>query len=133
MTKRFVAAALCAVAIAVVQSGARSADVTQSFTTDAGKEVAVGQYAYPKAPDCVDNGAGVTITVTTAPAHGKFSTRSGDFTYTEGISTRCLGKTVTGTIAYYTPEAGFHGEDRFEIKIAWPNRSWTKAVTVTVS
>jgi hypothetical protein len=128
--KPLFAAAICAV-LACAQSASADETYTMSYNVDAGSEVDVGDFALPGSPGCVDHG--VKITIVKPPDHGKINIRTGDFVYAKGSITPCVGKTITGSKVYYTPDPGYKGEDHFEFTIAYTSLVLDKKVNVTVN
>jgi hypothetical protein len=93
-----------------------------SFIVDPGEKVRIWGYAQP---DAQCNSPTVPLILnSTPPQHGALLGRSESFTQT---STRsgiyCIGHRINGVVVYYTPEAGFHGIDRFEYDVVHNNGS----------
>jgi hypothetical protein len=67
--------------------------------------------------------SGPTYTFTSKPAHGEISTRSEDkvIKSCNAGACGCLGRHVTATAIYYTPEKNFHGVDQFSFSSQFPN------------
>jgi hypothetical protein len=102
-----------------------------TFSVDAGNEVNVGSYSFPLSSSCANRG--VTVTVTTAPQHGKIVVRTGDFTYSTGPVSNCLGKTVSGSQVFYKADANYKGADHFDFTVLFQLVKLHKAVDITVN
>jgi hypothetical protein len=66
---------------------------------------------------------GPSYTFTTNPAHGSISMRSEAkvITTCNAGACGCVGRRITGTAIYYTPEKTFHGVDQFNFSSRFPN------------
>lgn len=70
-----------------------------------------------------------TIDVPTPPAHGKLEIRQERFEISS--ASECAGSTVDGTVVYFTPEAGFHGEEKVSYNVVTKNGS--RPVTANIA
>jgi hypothetical protein len=94
---------------------------TFNVSTSAGRPVKVSNEA--AWDDKCNQLSGPFYTFTTKPAHGEISTRSEDkvIATCNAGACGCLGRHVTGTAIYYTPEKTFHGVDQFSFSSRFPN------------
>jgi len=93
------------------------------------KDIRVGVYINVQ-PDC-SSGPLPTIRLTTPPANGKVTVKSGKIKATN--YKQCLALEVPGYIAVYRSIPGFSGNDLVTLEVKYPNgRTETQKITVTV-
>jgi hypothetical protein len=85
--------------------------------------------AHPWSMDRNCRGQRLSLRITSPPAHGKVTFRSGTVTVPATapggpVSSQCVGRSVSAVAVYYRSERGFVGEDRFSfVRINLDNAS----------
>jgi len=124
--------AISVFAISLVLAGsawAQEKTVERAIRGPADKDIRIGVYVNVQ-PDC-SSGALPTIRLSTPPANGKVTVKSGKVKATN--YKQCLALEVPGYVAIYRSAPGFVGADVVTLEVKFPNgRTEIQKITVNV-